>query len=206
MTDRVLRMRDTLSASERKQMAFRMHDGDMSDKIDIKVFILFLLDELCYPLSETVISEIVSEHGTVGRFDFAECFSELVEKGHVMELKEEDETLYVISALGHVVASELQGTLHDAIRERSRAFALKRLSLHMRGAQLTTETEKTEDGRFAVRCEIHDKNGILMDTTVTVPTESEAAAIVAHFKDKPEEVTRGILSVLTGKIAYYMGG
>ena len=36
-------------------------DGDMSDHIDIKVFILFLLDELRYPLNETVIAEMVHE-------------------------------------------------------------------------------------------------------------------------------------------------
>lgn len=183
----------------------RRYDGEMSDKIDIKVFILFLLDELKYPMSESVIREIVSENGVVGRFDFAECFSELVEKGHIIAYDDGKETLYVVSPLGHMVASELQGTLHDSIREKSRASAMKRLSLHLRGASLETSVTKTEAGGYLVICEIKDAQGVMMNTSLTVPTESEANAIVAHFKEQPEEVCRGVLAVLTGKIAYYMG-
>ena len=41
------------------------YDGKMSDRIDMKVFILFLLDEMHYPLTESVIAEIVDEAGRV---------------------------------------------------------------------------------------------------------------------------------------------
>ena len=182
----------------------KRYDGEMNDKIDIKVFILFLLDELRYPMGESIIREIVSENGVVGRFDFAECFSELVEKGHITAYDDGSETLYVVSPLGHMVASELQGTLHDSIREKSRTSAMKRLSLHLRGATTSTSVEKTAEGGYLVHCEIKDAQGVMMNTSVTVPTESEANAIVAHFSAQPEEVCRGVLSVLTGKIAYYM--
>ena len=185
-------------------MLKKKYDGEMDDKIDIKVFILFLLDELKYPLSESVIHEIISENGVVGRFDFAECFSELVEKGHILAYDDDGTRVYVVSPLGHMVASELQGTLHDSIREKSRASAMKRLSLHLRGASVNTSVEKTATGGYLVKCEIKDAEGVMMNTTLTVPTESEANAIVTHFNEQPEEVCRGMLAVLTGKIAYYM--
>ena len=180
-------------------------DGDMSDRIDIKVFILFLLDELRYPLSETMISEMVYEHGYVGRFDFAECFSELTERGHITVIDGEEEKEYLISPLGHSVASELQGTLHEYIREKSRISALKRLSLYRRGAK-TNVTVTEKEGGYLVRCEICDKDGVLMDTTLAVSSQKEAERIKKHFSEQPEEVCRGVLSVLTGQIAYYMGG
>ncbi len=180
-------------------------DGDMSDRIDIKIFILFLLDEMQYPLSESIISEIVHENGYVGRFDFAECFSELTERGHINVIEGEEKT-YLISELGHSVAAELQGAIHDYIREKSRVSALKRLSLHKRGATTQVTAEKLENGRYAVRCLISDKNGVLMDTTVTVANAGEVERIKKHFSAQPEEVCRGVLSVLTGQIAYYMGG
>jgi hypothetical protein len=182
----------------------KKYDGEMNDKIDIKVFILFLLDELRYPMSESVIREIVSENGVVGRFDFAECFSELVEQGHIIAYEDGGDTLYVVSPLGQMVASELQGTLHDSIREKSRASAMKRLSLHLRGAKARARVEKNAEGGYLVHCEITDQKGIMMQSAVTVPTESEANTIVSHFEEHPEEVCRGVLAVLTGKVAYYM--
>lgn len=186
-------------------MRKKKYDGEINDKIDIKIFILFLLDELRYPLGETLIREIVSENGVIGRFDFAECFSELVELGHIIAYDDGKETLYVVSPLGHTVAAELQGSLHDSIREKSRASAMKHLSLHLRGATTEHAVEKTEDGTYLVRCAIKDAQGMMMNTTVTVTNESEANAIVSHFEEQPEEVCRGILAVLSGKIAYYMG-
>jgi len=180
------------------------YDGKMSDRIDMKVFILFLLDEMHYPLTESVIAEIVDESGNVGRFDFKECFSELVERGHVIKHGEGETAEYTVSEAGHNVASELQGSLHDKMREDTRIAALRRLSLHKRGAVPKCTVTPTEDGRYTVRCEITEKGSPLLDTSVTVLSATEAEAIRKHFAESPEEVMRGILSVLTGRLAYYM--
>ena len=185
-------------------MKKRQLDGDLDDRIDIKIFILFLLDELRYPLSESVISDIVWENGYVGQFDFKECFSELVERGHITEDKTEGESKYLISPLGHMVASELQGSLHSYIRNQTRISALRRLSLYRRGAETKCTVTPTDDGRYLVRCEITEKGAILFDTTVAVLSKEEAEEIKKHFSEAPEEVCRGMLAVLTGKVAYYM--
>ncbi len=179
-------------------------DGKMSDKVDIKVFILFLLDEMNYPLTESVIFDIIEENGYVGRFDFAECFSELVERGHIAKSGEGADAEYMISRLGHSVAAELQGNLHDHMREKSRIAALRRLSLYRRGAVPKCTVTPTENGKYTVRCEIIEKGEMLLDTSVTVLSLAEAERIRSHFSESPEEVMRGILSVLTGKLAYYM--
>jgi len=102
------------------------------------------------------------------------------------------------------VASELQGSLHNYIREKTRISALKRLSLYKRGAETKCTVSKTDDGKFAVRCEIIEKGTVMLDVSVTVLSEAEAHAIEDHFAERPEEVCRGILSVLSGKLAYYM--
>ena len=185
-------------------MRKRQLDGDLDDRIDIKIFILFLLDELRYPLSESVIAEIVGENGYVGQFDFKECFSELVERGHITETKTEGESEFMISPLGHMVASELQGSLHDHIREKTKISALRRLSLYRRGATTKCTVRPTDNGKYRVHCEIIEKGEPLMDVSLTVLSEKEANDIRDHFGEAPEEVCRGVLAVMTGKLAYYM--
>jgi hypothetical protein len=91
------------------------------------------------------------------------------------------------------------------MREKTRVSALKHLSLYRRGAKTYCSVAPTEDGRFTVRCRITEKGSDLMDTTVTVLSEQEAERIRMHFNERPEEVLRGIVSVLSGKIEYYMG-
>ena len=114
------------------------------------------------------------------------------------------ESEYLISPLGHMVASELQGSLHNYIREQTRISALRRLSLYRRGAEASCTVTPSEDGKYTVRCQITEKGESLLDVCVSVLSEKEAQDIKKHFSETPEEVCRGILSVLTGKLAYYM--
>lgn len=179
-------------------------DGGMNDRADIKILILFILDELSYPLNETALSEIISESGYVGRYDFKECLSEMADRNLVARQKLGGEETYMISPIGHNVACDLQGSLMDSIRERSRTVALRRLSLLKRGAEAFCTAEQGEDGGYHVRCRIHERGIDTMDVTVVVPTASEAAQIKEQFLSRPEESMRGLLALLTGKVSYFM--
>lgn len=53
---------------------------------EIKIFILYLLDKIGYPLDYPSIGSIVMQDGIVNFFDFAECFFALVEAGHIREV------------------------------------------------------------------------------------------------------------------------
>lgn len=53
---------------------------------EIKIFILYLLDKIGYPLDYPSIGAIMMQDGVVNFFDFAECFFALVEAGHIKEI------------------------------------------------------------------------------------------------------------------------
>ena len=62
--------------------------GPLKDKNDIKIFILYLLRNIGYPLDFDNINDIVVQDGIVGYFDFADCFAELLDTGNIAEEKE----------------------------------------------------------------------------------------------------------------------
>ena len=74
----------------------KKYQGGMSDKTDIKVFILYIMDCIDYPLEYDVIRELAAQNGYVGDFDFAECFSQLLELGHVLEDTENGIKYYIL--------------------------------------------------------------------------------------------------------------
>lgn len=53
---------------------------------EIKIFILYLLDKIGYPLDYPSISQIMMQDGIVKFFEFAECFFALVEAGLIREV------------------------------------------------------------------------------------------------------------------------
>ena len=58
----------------------------LKEKNDIKIFILYLLKNLNYPLDFNTISDIVVQDEFVNYFDFAECFAELLDIGNIEQL------------------------------------------------------------------------------------------------------------------------
>lgn len=53
---------------------------------EIKIFILYLLDKIGYPLDYPSIGSIMMQDGIVNFFDFAQCFFALVDAGHIREI------------------------------------------------------------------------------------------------------------------------
>ena len=181
-----------------------MNTKALQNKIDIKIFILFLLDHLSYPVDDESISQVIVENGYVGSFDFTECFSELLEVGQVLEDDLGGERVYQISSVGRMVAGELQSEILDTIRRESSLCAARLLSLHRRGASLSTDIEEREDGKFLVRLSITDRDGVMLETSCAVPSRRQAEQICLNFERKPEKSYRGILSVLTGEVDYLL--
>ena len=180
------------------------YNRDISEKADVKIFILFLLDNIGYPLDEETLSEIIMENGYVGYFDFAECLGELSDAGHIVSGDALGKTYYAISELGHVIAAELQGGILASIREKSLKSALRIISFKKKKATVSSEVSELDNKKFNVRCRISEPSGDIFDVTMALDTREKAEQIKRNFIENPEEVYRGVIAVLTGRIDYYL--
>lgn len=180
-------------------------NGVLNNKTDVKIFILFLLNHVRYPLPYDDICFLIGEDGFVADFDFAECFSELCEMGHINEAEEGGVKCYVISEIGKEVAASLEDTLLSSIRKKSLHSAMRYLSLRRRGASASASIEQREDKQYTVTCRVEEKEGVYASFSLTLPTEEEAQHIRRHFLDKPEEILRGITAAATGELEYLLG-
>ncbi len=178
----------------------------LSDKTDVKVLILYILDEMNHPASYTVIVDAILDVGCVRGFDFAECFSELAEDGHILFDTVEGETYYMIAESGSMVARELRGTLPVPVLERASVAAARHLSLAKMGVVLHATIAETEQGDYKVSFRIDNGNkGEILSLSVRVSTKERAEKIKAYCENaRAENVYRGILTVITGDINYYL--
>ncbi len=179
----------------------------LKDKNDIKIFVLYLMRNVGYPLDFSNINDIVLQDGFVGYFDFAECFAELLDTGNVCELKSCDgeEALYEITEQGKCVADSLQSELMMMIRERSLKSALQLLSFKKRGAKISFISEKNGGGGFDVTCKITEAGSELLNMKLKVDNQKELDRMEHSFRDRPEYIYRGILSLMTGEADYLFG-
>ena len=191
---------------------------------EIKIFILYLLDKIGYPLDYPSIGSIMMQDGIVNFFDFAQCFFALVDAGHIREIvtdkndrAECDEcieiddddaeyeptstVLYEVTDTGRHVARVLSDSLMVSVREKSYRSALRHLSFERQGAYVDHSYRPDGDG-FLVTCSIKDHNGVVMDLTVRADSEYQLRRMLNNYSERPEVVFRGVVALLSGDVNY----
>lgn len=176
----------------------------LKDKNDIKIFILYLMRHVGYPLEFPDINDIVIQDGVVGYFDFAECFAELLDTGNLAEEKVEGIDLYYITERGIQVTDTLDSSLMNTIREKSLKNALRLLSFKKRGADLKCIGEELDNSHYRITCIIWEHKEEILRLSVVLDNRTQFERMKINFYDKPEIVYRGILALLSGEVNYLL--
>lgn len=177
----------------------------LKEKNDIKIFILYLMRHVGYPLEFSDINDIVVQDGVVNYFDFVECFAELLETRNIEEMKDEKGgDKYRITEQGINVADSLDSNLMATIRDKSLKNALRLLSFKKRGADLRCTGSEREDGQYDINCVIKENNMEILNLQLILDNKAQYEKMKANFYDKPEIVYRGILALLSGEVNYLL--
>ena len=171
---------------------------------NVKIFVLYLMENINYPLDFVTINDIVMQTDYVMYLDFAEAFTEMLDGELIagVEGEGEGETLYVVTEKGKMVARELKSDLLPSILDRSLSAALRYLNFKKRGIAAKCVVEPTEDGRFSVTCLFTENRAVIFSQTVVVDTQNRAERMRENFYERPEAIYRGVLALMAGNVNY----
>ena len=175
---------------------------ELKTTTDMKVFLLFLLDNIGYPLEHSTIMDIVQENTDEISLDYDECLRQLAASEHLLYDEVGEERYYMISDSGRVIASQLYDSLDGEFRERSLRYAAKYTSLSKSGTAIKATVSETEGNRFKVTMQATGEIGELMCVTLTVNSRAEAEKIKNNFESKPDAVYRGMMFSATGRLEF----
>ena len=174
----------------------------LETKNEIKVFILFLLNNINYPIDHNAVIGMLSENTDEIRFDYEECLRELADIGHLYFEENEGEKYYMISNTGRRIANELYDTIDKDFRERSIKYTAKYTSLSKNGSTIEAVVTETEGKRYTVTLRATDTVGEVLSASLTVNSREEAEKIKRRFESQPDAVYRGILFSATGILEF----
>ena len=202
----------------------RMQNLKLKDKNDIKIFILYLMENLSLPLQFGELNDIAVTDGVVGCIEFAECFAELLDTGNIRPVPQQEApngielsastedlptgtpdpaTFFEITPRGRHAATTLQSKLLHYIRDRSLKSALRRLRFGREGGGIRTERSPREDGRYDVTCIARDGAGNeTLRVSVIADSAERAEKIRDTFNERPEHIYRAIFALLSGEVNF----
>lgn len=173
----------------------------LENQIDVKVFILFLLNNVGEPLVYNTVHDIVVQDEFVNHFDFAISFSELLERGQIIEIGEEGNRLYAVSESGKETLASYEGSLLTIIKERALRSALRLIAFNRSGNRITSSISENNGGQ-TLRCSIVDKEKTIFSVDVFLTEKGYAEKLKNNFEDNAEIIYRGVLSLLSGDVNF----
>ena len=173
--------------------------GSMSN---VKIFVLYLLENINYPLDFITINDIVMQTDYVMYLDFAEAFDEMLQADLVGCVEEEGEKYYYVNDKGRLVAHELNGTLLSTILDKSLEAALRYLDFKKRGVEARCEYMQRSDRKFDLVCTLYEKKEKIFETTIIVDSEYRARQMKQHYLERPDVIYRGMVALLSGKMEF----
>lgn len=169
---------------------------------DIKVFLLFLLDHIRYPIDHPSLIGMVSENTEKIVFDYDECLRELSDGGYILLDDMDGERYYMITESGASIAAELYDTLDKEFRERSLKYAAKYTSLSRTGSKIEASVEQMESKMWRVTVRASDSRGEIMCLSLAVNSREEADRIKSNYESRPDGLYRGVLFAATGRLEF----
>ena len=174
--------------------------GNMNN---VKIFVLYLMENINYPMDFFTLNDIVMQTDYVMYLDFAEAFNDMLDTGLINEIEREgEEKLYEITEKGRFIARELKSDLLPSILDRSLSAALRYLNFKKRGIVARCTIEKTDDGRFSVNCSFTEKKVLIFSQNLVVDTLDRAQRMQNNFYERPEAIYRGVTALLAGNVNY----
>ncbi len=182
----------------------------MGGKRNVKIFLLYLMQNVRIPLDFATLNDMVMQTDYVMYLDMAEAFHELLDAGLIertyTDLPDdglpEDEPRYIVTPKGRMVAEQLHGELLPTILDESLRCALRYLDFRRRGITARCRVTPNPDGTADFVCALEQKGKVLFETSVSVDCMSRAKQMEENFRARPEVIYKGMWSLLTGNVNY----
>lgn len=176
----------------------------LGNKQNIKVFVLYLMQNVGYPLDYVTIHDIIMQTDYVAYLDFAESFSQMEDGGLIARAgtTPEGEPTYTVTDKGATVVESLRDAILPSILEESLTCALRHLDFQRRGVKASCRTVQNPHGGFDFTCSLTEGEKILLSISLWADTRRRAELMEEEFRRYPENVYRATLALMSGNVNY----
>ena len=171
---------------------------------NVKIFVLYLMANIGYPMNFATINDVTLQNDYVMYLDFAEAFYDMLDNGLIacVGQNEAGDDLYTVTYKGRCVAEELKSDLLPSILDQSLTCALRYLDFKKRGIRISTNIQARPDKMYDLECRMYEKEEVIMAVTLCVDSRMRAERMADNFRDRPENVYKGVTALLAGNVNY----
>lgn len=161
-----------------------------------KLIILYMLNKVDFPLTNSQISEFILDEGYTTYFKLQQAISELTESGFIREESTHSRTFYHLTEEGAQTIHYFKNDIPPAIQEDIDIFLTRKQYDLKNEVSIKSDYYRNSNGEYSVCCQVMEQGMPLIELTVTVPSESEAQSASSNWQKKNQEIYAMVMANL----------
>lgn len=153
-----------------------------------KLIVLEMLEKVDFELTNSQISSFILEEEYTDYFTIQQTLADMTESGLIEAKTIRNSTRYGITESGHETLEYFGGEISQAIREDIDSY-FKKNKLQMRNDNaITADYYRNGNNEFTAQLRVKEKETVLVEISLTVPLEQQAALLCDNWKKKNEQI------------------
>lgn len=161
-----------------------------------RIMILYMLDRVEYPLTNTQITNFILEKEYTSYFTVQETISDLLSSELIIAESTHNNTRYRITEEGRQTLRFFQDKITDAIKNDITSYFEEHHYDLKQETSVFADFYKAPGKGYQVRCQIKNLERSIVDLTLHVETRDQAYAICSNWSAQNTEVYAAIMDLL----------
>ncbi len=153
-----------------------------------KLIILYMLNKVNFPLTNSQISEFILEREYTNYFTVQTALAEAIDSGLIRTENTYQRTIYHLTTEGAETIQYFHEDISPVIRKEIDTYLTKNRYALKNDTDITADFYPNNNDEFSVHLLIKEGKSNLIDLTLSVPTESIAETIANNWTQKNQEV------------------
>ena len=161
-----------------------------------KLIILYMLQKVDFPLTNSQISEFILDRGYTTYFTLQSVLSELAESDMIRQEIILNSSYYSLTESGEEALYYFQNRISKSIRDEIDTYISENKMQLRDDVSVLADYYKNTANEYSVRCIVKEKYSNPIELTITVPDEVQAKIVCRNWKDRCQQIYEHIMKQL----------
>ncbi len=168
----------------------------MDTKTLYKLMILYMLNKVSFPLSNTQITNFFLEKQYTTYFTIQEAINSLLTDNFIREMIHRNSTQYVLTDEAMETITFFSNKLSIEVKEDINSYLVEHHYELKKEIGTTSDYHRTTDGDYIVHCMVKEGNTNLIELNISVPLEHQADVMCANWKNSSGDIYEFVMKHL----------
>ncbi|MCR5836426.1 MAG: DUF4364 family protein [Lachnospiraceae bacterium] len=153
-----------------------------------KLIILYMLNKVNFPLTNTQISDFFLENDYTNYFSLQQSINDLDSKGFIFSDTIRNASYYHLTSEGRQTIEYFENKIPNRIIDDIDVFLMRNKYELRNEVGTLSDYYRSSNGEYIVHCQVKESNTILIELNLSVPTKEAASFMCSRWKDASAEI------------------